>query len=140
VGEVRFDVAYGGAFYAIVAAEDVQLRLIPEDYNRIIDCGRRIKRAIMECHAIEHPFEPDLSFLYGTIFTASALTAGHHSRNVCVFAEGEVDRSPTGSGISARLAQHYAKGEAALNEQLTIESILGSTMTVRAVESTTFGT
>jgi trans-L-3-hydroxyproline dehydratase len=80
-----------------------------------------------------------LSFLYGTIFTGAAFESGHHSRNVCIFAEGEVDRSPTGTGVSARAALHHAKGELRLNEKITIESIVGSLMTVQAVEVTRFG-
>jgi trans-L-3-hydroxyproline dehydratase len=89
--------------------------------------------------SIEHPFEPELSFLYGTIFTGAAIESNHHSRNVCIFADGEVDRSATGTGVSARAALHYAKGELNLNDKITIESIIGSTMTVRAVEETKFG-
>jgi hypothetical protein len=80
-----------------------------------------------------------LSFLYGTIFTGPALARGHHSRNVTVFAAGEVDRSATGSGVSARAALHYAAGELALNETITVERILGNTMGVRATEETRFG-
>jgi len=139
VGPVKFDIAYGGAFYAIVEAEPLSLSLDESAYARLIETGRTLKHAIMKTMRIEHPFEPDLSFLYGTIFTGPARRAGHHSRNVCVFADGEVDRSATGSGVSARAALHYAKGEVGLNEPITIESILGSTMTVRAVEQTTFG-
>jgi proline racemase len=93
----------------------------------------------MDAFNVEHPFEKDLSFLYGTIFTGPAQQQGHHSRNVCVFANGEVDRSATGSGVSARAALHHAKGELRLSEEITIESILGSTMTVRAVEQTKYG-
>jgi len=139
LGRVRFDIAYGGAFYAVVEAPPLGLDLSPADYDRIIDYGRRIKRAVMAQFAITHPFEVELSFLYGTIFTGPPQVAGHHSRNVCVFAEGEVDRSATGSGVSARAALHYAKGELPLNEKITIESILGSTMTVQAIARTTFG-
>jgi proline racemase len=139
LGRVRFDLAYGGAFYAIVEAAPLGLALEPNEFNRLIDIGRRIKHAVMAATPIEHPFESDLGFLYGTIFTGPAQAASHHSRNVCIFADGEVDRSPTGSGVSARAALHYARGELALNAPITIESILGSTMTVRAVETTTFG-
>jgi proline racemase len=89
--------------------------------------------------AIEHPFEQELSFLYGTTFTGPAQQPGHHSRNVRIFADGEVDRSPTGSGVSARAALHYARGELSLGASITIERILGSTMTVRAVEPVMFG-
>jgi proline racemase len=139
IGCVRFDVAYGGAFYAVVEARPLGLELAPEQFNRLIDYGRRIKRAVMGAVAIKHPFEKELSFLYGTIFTGSPQRAGHHSRNVCIFAEGELDRSATGSGVSARAALHFAKDELQLNEKIEIESILGSTMTVQAVECTTFG-
>ena len=138
-GNVRFDVAYGGAFYALVDAPALGLELAAAHYMRLIDAGRRIKRAVMEATPIDHPFERDLSFLYGTIFVGPPHDPDHHSRNVCVFADGEVDRSPTGSGVSARAALHHARGELAANETITIESILGSTMTVRVAATTTFG-
>ena len=139
LGAVEFDVAYGGAFYVLVDAQRVGLQLIPEHADRIIDCGRRIKGAVMNHFPITHPFEEDLSVLYGTIFTAPALDPSHHSRNACIFAEGELDRSATGSGVSARAALHFAKGELGLNERVTIESVLGSTMSVEVVEVTVFG-
>ena len=139
IGLVEFDIAYGGAFYAFVKAEAVGLTLEPEHFNRIIDYGRRIKHAVMAEFPITHPFEPDLSFLYGTIFIGPPRDPSHHSRNVCIFADGELDRSATGSGVSARAALHFAKGELGLNQQITIESILGSTMSVRVVNTTNFG-
>jgi trans-L-3-hydroxyproline dehydratase len=139
VGNVRFDVAYGGAFYAIVDAAEIGVPLVREAAADLIDRGRRIKHAVAAAYSIEHPFETELSFLYGTIFTAPPHERGHHSRNVCIFADGELDRSPTGSGVSARAALHVAKGELQLGETAVIESILGSTMTVRALERTRFG-
>lgn len=138
-GPLRFDVAYGGAFYAIVEAAQLGLELKADHYDRVIDCGMRIKRAVTNQFPIQHPTEGDLSFLYGTIFTGPASTAGHHSRNVTVFAEGEVDRSATGTGVSARAALLCSKDELRLGEDITIESIVGSTMSVRPVERTTFG-
>jgi trans-L-3-hydroxyproline dehydratase len=139
IGTVRFDLAYGGAFYAFVEAEPLGLSLTASDYSRLIDYGRLIKNSVAESFSIKHPFEDDLSFLYGTIFTGPAFEPSHHSRNVCIFAEGEVDRSPTGTGVSARAALHHAKGELRLNERITIESIVGSLMTVQAVEVAKFG-
>ena len=139
LGHVRFDVAYGGAFYAFVDAASLGLAMTPDHYHQLIDNGRRIKRAVMANFSIDHPFEAELSSLYGIIFTGPAAAPRHHSRNVCVFADGEVDRSATGSGVSARAALHYAKGELGLNQKITIESIIGSTMTVQAVEVTKFG-
>jgi proline racemase len=139
VGEVTFDIAYGGAFYAVVNAASLGLNLDASDYARLIQAGRNIKHAIAKNRRIAHPLEPDLSFLYGAIFTGPAKEKAHHSRNVCVFADGEVDRSATGSGVSARAALHHAKGEIGLNEKITIESIVGSTMTVQALSETRFG-
>ena len=139
IGTVRFDVAYGGAFYAFVDASDVRLKLTTQSFDQIIDYGRRIKHAVMDQFPIHHPFEEDLSFLYGTIFTSPPMQHGHHSRNVCIFADGELDRSSTGSGVSARAALHHARGELQVNEKIVIESIVGSTMAVEIVELTKFG-
>ncbi len=139
LGRITLDIAYGGAFYAVVKADHLGLDLTTENFSRIVDYGRRIKHVVMDRVLITHPFEEDLGFLYGTIFTGPALEPGHHSRNVYIFADGELDRSATGSGVSARAALHYAKNELRLNEKITIESILGSTMTVQAVEETQFG-
>ena len=139
IGRVAFDIAYGGAFYAFVKAEELGLTLAPEQSNRLIDYGRRIKHAVMSRFSITHPFEDDLSFLYGTIFTGPPLDANHHSRNVCIFADGELDRSATGSGVSARAALHFAKGDLGLNARITIESILGSTMSVQVVAVNRYG-
>jgi len=139
LGSVTFDVAYGGAFYAFVEAATLELSLVPANSARLIEYGRRIKHAVMAAFPIKHPFEEDLSFLYGTIFTGPSLDPAHHSRNVCIFADGELDRSATGSGVSARAALHHAKRELGLNEKITIESILGSTMSVKVVELTEYG-
>lgn len=139
LGVMTFDVAYGGAFYAFVYSSALDLRLRADDFHKLIDYGRRIKIAVMNQFPVKHPFEDELSFLYGTIFTGPPIDPANHSRNVCIFADGEVDRSSTGSGVSARAALHHAKGELGLNEAITIESIVGSTMSVRVVELTKFG-
>jgi len=139
LGKVRYDIAYGGAFYAFVQAQEVGVRCSPEDVRALIEKGMAIKRSIMAARPIPHPFEEDLSFLYGTIFIGPPQEPGAHSRNVCIFAEGEVDRSPTGTGVSARLAIHHARAEINLNEPITIESIIGSRFSGRVVQTTTFG-
>jgi proline racemase len=139
IGNVTFDIGYGGAFYAYCDARPLGLKLDASDYERLIDYGRRIKYAVMDNFEIKHPFEEDLSFLYGTIFIGDAYEASHHSRNVCIFAEGEVDRSATGSGVSGRAAIHFAKGELKQGESITIESILGTCMDVKVVETVQYG-
>jgi trans-L-3-hydroxyproline dehydratase len=139
LGRVTYDLAYGGAFYAYVKAESVGLDCTPAHYRQLIDVGMQIKRAIISSRKITHPYEDDLSFLYGTIFTAPPHDPQSHSRNVCIFAEGEVDRSPTGTGVSGRVAIHFARGEIDLNEPIVIESIIDSKFTVSAVKTTSFG-
>lgn len=139
LGRVRYDLAFGGAFYAYVQAEDVGLTCSPADFRALIEKGRAIKQAVMAARSIPHPFEADLSFLYGTIFIGPPQEADAHSRNVCVFAEGEVDRCPTGTGVSGRLAIHYARGDVGPNQPIVVESIIGSRFTGRVLETTTFG-
>ncbi len=138
-GKVRYDIAFGGAFYAYVQADELGLVCDPRDFRLFIEKGTAIKQAIMDSRPIIHPFEDDLSFLYGTIFIDPPQDADTHSRNVCVFAEGEVDRCPTGTGVSGRLALHYARGEIGLDEPMVVESIIGSRFSGRIVEATTFG-
>ena len=103
LGNVTYDLAYGGAFYAYVdiAKNEFNFDLSKNSYRALINNGMGIKHAVMNADKeILHPFENDLSFLYGTIFIDNnKQTSGIDSRNVCVFAEGEVDRCPTGSGV-----------------------------------------
>lgn len=139
LGRIKYDVAYGGAFYAIVDAEKMGLLLEADQYARMIQLGRAIKKSVAINQKIVHPYEEDLGFLYGTIFTSKAGHPNRHSRNVCVFANGEVDRSATGSGVSARAALLHAKGELRVGERIAIESILGTVMEVEVAGITTFG-
>jgi len=138
IGKVCFDIAYGGAFYAIVDAGSIGAGLEKQDYSRLIDWGRKIKHAISGQFEIRHPKEDDLSFLYGTIFTGPAKDPAHHSRNVCVFADGEVDRSPTGSGLSARAAVHALKDGLIKGKTLVIESVIDTTMEVTIIEQASY--
>jgi len=105
VGDVRLDISYGGAFYASVHAPDVGVSVKPEDVTTLIALGREIKRAIEKEHDVVHPEEPELKDIYGVIFfEGTDSDEGLGQRNVTIFADGEVDRSPCGSGTSARLA------------------------------------
>ena len=140
-GRLLVDIAFGGAFYAILPASSVGLTVTPQFTKELVAAGEAVKAAANSSISIEHPFEPDLSFLYGTIFTGGAEDFTHHSRNICIFAHAEVDRSPTGTGVSARLALHHAKGEINDGQEILIESILGaaSVFRGRVVERTQFG-
>ncbi len=139
LGMIKYDLAFGGAFYAFVDVAQLDLDCKPEYQNQLIETGMKIKHAVMDSVEMVHPLEPDMNFLYGTIFTDVSKNPSHHSRNVCIFAEGEVDRSPTGTGVSARVAIIHAKGEIKVGESIIIESIIGSTFSVKIVATTTFG-
>lgn len=139
IGRIKYDVAFGGAFYAFCQAQDLNVSLTEKDYDRLINLGRRIKYAVTDNLKIDHPFEKDLGFLYGTIISGPPRHNSHHSRNVCIFAEGEVDRSPTGTGVSARAALHYSRNELEIGESIIIESILDTCFEVKIVETVQFG-
>lgn len=128
LGQIEYDLAYGGAFYAYVDADKYGISLAEDNYSNLIVKGMAIKQSVMDDNKhIKHPFESELDFLYGTIFIGRSLTGNADNRNVCIFAEGEVDRSPTGSGVSGRMAIHIKRGELSLNQEMTIESIIGTT-------------
>ncbi len=140
-GSIKYDIAYGGAFYAYVDASQLNIDLTPENYSLLIQLGMKIKDAVAQKDdaIMQHPVEQDLSFLYGTIFIQHTNTPGIHSRNVCIFADGEVDRSPTGSGVSGRLAIHHERKEVEVGEVIKIESILGTVFSGKVHEQLKYG-
>jgi proline racemase len=120
------DVAFGGAFYA-----SVEERVEPSELPRLIERGRELKRELESRHQIVHPLEPELRDVYGVIFWQRE--GADTQRNVTVFADGEVDRSPCGSGTSARLALLDSAGELRRGEELRHLSIVGSEFRARVV-------
>ena len=143
LGTITYDLAYGGAFYAYVdmAKNNFDFDLTLNSYRQLIQTGMDIKHEVMQVDKeILHPFEDDLSFLYGTIFIDnSKQPSGVDSRNVCIFAEGEVDRCPTGSGVSGRMAIHKARKEINFGESMSIESITGSVFKGSVVSEEDYG-
>ena len=128
---VEVDVSFGGAFYAS-CREHVEPRELP----RLIELGRAIKRELEAAHEIVHPLEPELRDVYGVIFWQPEDGNAVTQRNVTVFADGEVDRSPCGSGTSARLALLDASHELPLGGELRHVSIIGTRFTGRVVART----
>ena len=129
-GPVTVDIAYGGAFYAFLAADSIGLDLRTSPMRAIVDAGEEIALAVAKAIPIEHPAQPDLAFLYGTILTDGAVSP---SRNVCIFAGRQIDRSPTGSGVSARMALQIARRQAKLGQESRFESCTGSIFTGKAL-------
>jgi proline racemase len=131
------DVAYGGAIYASVPAERFGLRVVPEHLPRLLDAGRAVKRDLAGTSAAEHPTDVRLSGIYGTILYEEL--GDGHQRNVTVFADGEVDRSPCGSGTSARCALLTDDGALAPGQTLRHDSLLGTTFLARVTGQTEDG-
>lgn len=125
-GTVSVDLSYGGAIYASVSAASVGLTVQPDDYGDLIAIGREIKWALNDSSLATHATDDRLSGVYGTIlFDDLGDTAdGVHQRNVTVFADGEVDRSPCGSGTGARLAILADEGRLREGQTLTHDSIV----------------
>ncbi len=141
-GNITYDLAYGGAFYAYVdlRKNNFNFKLETMFIDDLISVGKQIKQAVITNNTqINHPFENDLSFLYGTIFIDSSSKPNIHSKNICVFADGEVDRSPTGSGVSGRMAIEFARNNIVINESIAIESITGSVFTGKTIKEIDYG-
>ena len=139
IGSVDYDVAFGGAFYAFCRAEALGLTLEPKHAGRLQALGLAIKQAIMAERTISHPTEPELGYLYGTIFVGPPRTPEGDLRHTCIFANGALDRSPTGTGVSAHLALLHAKGTLRVGQSLRFESILGTRFGGKIVEETQLG-
>lgn len=138
-GTLAVDVAFGGAFYAYMDGAQVGLDVRPENYRALIQVGDEVKHAVEATLEVVHPLEPELRGIYGTIIDGSPHSEDADQSNVCVFADREVDRSPTGTGTAGRVAQLYARGRLALGETLINESIIGTRFTGKVVSETTVG-
>ena len=135
-GPVFVDVSYGGALYASVHADRLGLTVDPVHYTDLIALGREIKWALNDTEWAKHPSDPRLDGIYGTIIfdDLGQRESGPHQRNVTVFADGEVDRSPCGSGTSARLALLADEGRMHAGQHLQHVSIVGTEFIGRVVE------
>ena len=129
-GEIRFDVAYGGAFYALADAARFGLAFGKNPARAFVDAATALTGAVKRAAPLTHPDSADLAFLYGSILTDGGDgSGGIATRNACVFADAQVDRSPTGSGVTARLAAMHARGAVGEGEARLFESIVGSRFT-----------
>lgn len=135
-GTLRVDVLWGGALYASLPAQAAGLEVTPSCLNQLIEAGRQIKAALADHPAARHPGEPRLDGIYGTIFhePAGAKNGALAQRNVTIFADGQVDRSPCGSGTAARVAALDSSGELADGAVLDHFSIIDSHFTASVTD------
>ena len=132
-GRLRLDIGYGGAFYAVLPAAALGLDVRRSPVADLVAAAAAVTEAAKRQVPIEHPDDPDLAYLYGTILTDGGDGDGEPSANICVFAAREVDRSPTGSGVTARLALMHARGQVPLGAQRQFASVIGAVFTGRTV-------
>lgn len=128
IGTLRVDVAYGGMTYVLVAARDLGLEIEPAEARQMCELGQKIKAAAAEQLAVEHPDNPAIPGITQTEFTGPIRRDGNRldSRNATIVSPGRCDRSPCGTGCSARLAVLHAKGQMLAGDTLVHESIIGS--------------
>jgi proline racemase len=127
VGTVTTDVSYGGAFYALADAAQFGLDVRASRVRDLVDAATALTEAVRGSLPLSHPEHEELAFLYGSILTDGRERPEEGpSRNICVFADAEVDRSPTGSGVTARMAARVAHGRVGLGERCLFESVTGA--------------
>ena len=127
-GPLTLDIGFGGAFYGSLDVTALGLRVEPSALPALIDLQRQLRPALEAAVDVRHPTDPELHGIYGVIFwePSEGEDGAIGQRNVTVFADGEVDRSPCGSGTSARLAIMHARGEIAVGQRLRHRSIVDS--------------
>jgi trans-L-3-hydroxyproline dehydratase len=145
-GALGVDIAFGGAYYGLVNAAELGLRVVPEQADELRRAGAAITRVLRRDHVPSHPTDPDLSFVYGTIIvdldprsSPDGKAGDAHIRNATIFAEAELDRSPCGSGTSAILAQLHARGRIRVGQEIVNAGITGEHFLGRVEAETSLG-
>jgi proline racemase len=139
-GHVLVDLGYAGSLYAHVRARDVGLEVAAANINELISVGRELKSLLADTRYAQHPADPRLSGIYGTILfdeLGSNEDGDLHQRSVTIFADGAVDRSPCGSGSASRVAVLAARGALGSGQRLVHDSIVGSRFTCAFRNTTT---
>jgi proline racemase len=138
--EVRIDIGYGGMFYALLDVTQLGLEIVPEAARKLAELGEEVRRAARAQHLdVVHPENPAITGVSIVQLNTPFQGPGAVARNTCIVAPGRSDRSPTGTGLSARLAVLHAKGLMKPGETLTHESIIGSRFEGRIVRETEIG-
>jgi 4-hydroxyproline epimerase len=131
LGEIKVDVAYGGNFYAIVEPQENYCDLAGVKPADILNWSPKLRAAFNDRHRIAHPENPAIDRLTHVLWTGKALTSGGSARNAVFYGDKAIDRSPCGTGTSARMAQLEATGRLSPGREFVHESIIGSTFTGR---------
>lgn len=141
IGPVRVDTAFGGDSFVLVDAADLGLRVQPSEAAALAEVGAVVTAAANEQLGFRHPDNADWAHISFCQIAGDRTTTadGFELRSTSVIDPGKLDRSPTGTGVSARLALRHARGEAAVGDSMTMHSVIGSSFHGRIVEETTLG-
>ena len=139
LGVLTVDVAYGGNFYAIVDPQANFSGVQDFRAEQLIQWSRVVRDRLNAAYTFEHPTAPDIRGLSHLLWTGTPINAGSHGRNAVFYGDKAIDRSPCGTGTSARLAQLYADGKVGVGEAYVHESFIGSAFTARVEAVTTVG-
>ena len=133
-GKVLTDIVYGGNFYAILPVERLGMELDPSNVSKLVERGIAFRDAALEQLEISHPTEPGINPLHGVLMYVDNPSPGIHAQNIMTFAQRSFDRSPCGTGTSARLALLHAQGRIGIGEEFIHQSILGTVFSSRIVQ------
>ena len=139
IGKIPVDVAFGGNFFALVEATDLNLRVEIKNLDRLIAYGLKVREAINAKVKVRHPITKHITSVGLTAIYAKAKNPQAKVRNTVIFGKGQVDRSPCGTGTSAKLAALHAKGQIGLHEPFNIESIIETVFEGKIVAVTKVG-
>ncbi|MGE5485515.1 MAG: proline racemase family protein [Ignavibacteriales bacterium] len=139
LGKVQVDVSYGGNFFAMLPSARVGLSVRPEQHRELIECGTRIWRAVNEQIEVRHPLEPKINCVTYVEFYGPAHHPQATSKNAVIVPPSGMDRSPCGTGTSAKMAALYARGELGLHQPFVHESIIGTLYYGELIEETRVG-
>ena len=142
LGTISVDIAYGGAFFAIVDASALGFSIVAKEARSLVEIGERIKSAVAEKYPVVHPEKPDIHTVTFTQFAGpveSDPNGGKQGRNAVVISPGKIDRSPCGTGTSARLAVLRARGDVGVGDPYTSVSLIGSEFHCQILGETAIG-
>ena len=141
IGEISVDICFGGVFYVFVRDCDLGLEIVPENISILVERGMQIKKIVSDSLEVVHPTEPGINWIFGTIIIKPAVVVGNRirARNVCVYGDGGVDRSPCGTGTAARMAQLYSRGILRPDMIFENHSIIDTVFKGEIVNETTIG-
>lgn len=139
IGPITVEIAFGGSFFGLVDARKLRLELSPRNSQKLAGIGTEIRQLLNAGVKVQHPVKKEINRVDLVEFWHSSTAVGVDCKNVVVFGDGQIDRSPCGTGVCAKMASLFAQGELGLNQDFVSESIIGTRFRGRLLEVTRVG-